>query len=125
MNDVMSMGELGNKFTQAVSIRTYEFLKDLDFEQIKELMQEQAEFISEITNQVCDHTSVSEQYEQDAKNFKIMVDFLLDVGEETTLHDMMFLALEDGVKKLSNLIPIFSRGYLDWSIISDRIFESE
>lgn len=101
MKNVMSMGQLGDKFTQVLSIRTYEFLKDLDFEQIKDLMEEQAEFISEITNQVCDHTSVSEQYEQDAKNFKCMVDFLLNVGEETTLHNMMFDALEDGVKKLS------------------------
>ena len=101
MKNLMSMGNLGDKFTQAVSIRTYEFLKDLDFEQIKELMQEQADFISEITNQVCDHTSVSEQYEEDAKDFKCMVDFLLNVGEETTLHNMMFQALEDGVRKLS------------------------
>jgi hypothetical protein len=101
MKNAMSMGQLGDKFTQAVSIRTYEFLKDLDFEQIKELMQEQAEFISEITNQICDHTSVSEQYEEDAKDYKCMVDFLLNVGEETTLHNMMFDALEDGVKKLS------------------------
>mgnify|MGYP003684528889 CR=1 FL=1 len=101
MNNAMSMGQLGDKFTQAVSIRTYEFLKDLDFEQIKELMQEQADFISEITNQVCDHTSVSEQYEEDAKDYKCMVNFLLDIGEETTLHNMMFDALEDGVKKLS------------------------
>ena len=101
MNNAMSMGQLGDKFTQAVSIRTYEFLKDLDFEQIKELMEEPSDFISEITNQICDHTSVSEQYEEDAKDYKCMVDFLLNVGEETTLHNMMFDALEDGVKKLS------------------------
>ena len=101
MKNVMSMGELGEKFTQAVSIRTYEFLKDLDFEQIKVLMEESSEFIVEITNQVCDHTSVSEQYENDARNFKFMVDFLLNVGGETTLHNMMYDALEDGVKKLS------------------------
>ena len=101
MNNVMSMGELGDKFIQAVSIRTYEFLKDLDFEQIKDLMEEKAEFISEITSQVCDHTSVSEQYEQDARNFKCMMDFLIDVGEASMLHDMMFQALEDGVRKLS------------------------
>ena len=101
MNNAMSMGQLGDKFTQAVSIRTYEFLKDLDFEQIKELMEEPSDFISEITNQICYHTSVSEQYEEDAKDYKCMVDFLLNVGEETTLHNMMFDALEDGVKKLS------------------------
>jgi len=101
MKNVMSMGELGEKFTQVLSIRVYEFLKDLDFEQIKVLMDNQSEFIVEITNQVCDHTSVSEQYENDARNFKFMVDFLLNVGEETTLHNMMYDALEDGVKKLS------------------------
>lgn len=101
MKNAMSMGELGNQFTQAVSIRVHEYLKELDFEQIKGTLEDQAEFVSEITNQVCDHTSVSEQYEQDAKNFKSMVDFLLNVGGETTLHNMMFDALEDGVKKLS------------------------
>ena len=101
MKNVMSMGELGEKYTQTLSIRVYEYLKELDFEQIKDTLEDQAEFISEISHQVCDHTSVSQQYEDDAKKFKSMVDFLLNVGGETTLHNMMYDALEDGVKKLS------------------------
>lgn len=101
MSNVMSMGELGEKYTQVVSIRVYEYLKELDFEQIKDTLEDQAEFVSEISHQVCDHTSVSQQYEQDAKNFKYMVDFLINMGQETTLHNMMFDALEDGVKRLS------------------------
>lgn len=94
------MGELGNQFTQAVSTQSYEYLKGLDFEQIKGSLEDRAEFVCGITEIVLEETeSISL-----TRKFKSMIDFLIEIDEETTLHNMMFQGLDDALKRLSSEI---------------------
>jgi len=115
MSNVMSMGSLGNKFILAVTIQSYEFLKDLDIKQIKVLMEDKAEFVNSITDKVCNvyqqHKRVSEEIHNKfnenqgmqfyADRLKCMIEFLLDVQEETILHEMQFEGLKNALKMLS------------------------
>lgn len=115
MENRMSMGTLGDKYQFAMTIESYEFLKDLDLSQMKVWLEDSASFVTSMSDRVCSpyrqHKKVAERihkkFNEDrgtqyyADKFKDMIEFLMDVEEETIFHDLQFRGLEIALQMLS------------------------